>query len=1818
MIPHKTYLHNVLMSARVGTAAGHRTEILTWLPQYHDMGLIANYTVAPCVGATLTCMSPMTFLADPSLWMLCISEYQVHATIAPNFAYALVARKWKASRAKEDFDLSSLTFAGCGAEPINPDTMQGFIDLFSPHGFDPGALKGSYGLAETCVFCNQSTQLFQVLCKDGKRRFTVGNVDAILAGYDVDIRIVDKDEPTRELPLGEVGEICISSHSVAAGYFGNAEKTAETFGCRIEGVEGRGFLRTGDLGMLAHPDRDWFEAHPEFRSGPLAVEEQARAELDQRHLVITGREKDLIIINGRNYYPQELETAAEHSLSPEMPVLRPGCSVAVGITEDDTESVAIVIEVRTANMKAAVKQERLPAGDVYDAVCAEISQAITVSENVKPALVVLIEEKSIPKTTSGKVQRRKTREELLAGRLREVHRWKNPTITQEDAARRESRFYVDPDMVVDQSALQAAADFKSAVVAGEVYDDASEDGGDHFCESDEDFCFDERMMSSMSRQATRHTDGRSSFELDQELLTALHGTGLVDQAELDVLRQAQQAHDFTSRNRRSTRRTSKTVGFRTLAGKTHEPLTPFPAPHRAEQVSWEDEDGRKGLGTERHAHFADDPSPRRATKLQQALRRGTPKPSSGLAHLDDEDEESPRAERHAHFADDPSPRRATKLQQALRRGTPKPSAGLAYAGSDDEDDGRPSPARKSSPRATGAARVRFAEHFDDAPSVRRETDVQLALRRGTPKPPLQTVPDDSDSDGEADGARDLRRRVSVDAATATPRKAPVAHRRPTHRQSVAVQMRRKSVVPPRMSIAVLSQISAKLVEEQQGVVSKPTTEDLELIVRKVLLEQYPQFDFSKMDNLMSLDILGVSSVEAVQIATSLGRELNIEVEPTILYSCSTIDALIAHFLDELDEEAATAETGVAGPSDGTGYEDNEGIAIVGVGVRLPGGIDHPVEFWAHAKHGVDLVAASKNAARNADMLGGFIDRDAVEKFDSAFFGIKPVEADAMDPCQRLLLTTSWEALHMSGVEHPKELLDTDVGVFVGFSGTEHVPGEHVPKAFVATSTAASIAANRLSFVLGLTGPSLVIDTACSASLVAVSEAVRHIRSSTSPCGSAIVAGANLMHDPECTRLLYDTGFLSPTEKCHTFGAGADGYVRSEACVSMYLMRVSQAQREGRPILGVIRGTAVGQDGKTMSLTAPNDRQQAAMMKAALADARLHPSKVHFVECHGTGTKLGDPIEIKGIVHALCKSRSADAAPPVLSSAKSTVGHTEAAAGLVGLLKLTLSLNYRAVTGNPDVGAEGLNPMLTSPKVVISPAHFDQSTVVPDGEPIVGGVSSFGFGGTIAHVVVSELGEGERNLPSVFEADAPNVVFCFAGQGGLTHRATAPTMYTVNSAFAAAIDECAELLDTHLSPYTLHQLLAIGGAGQGIEETVLLDMAQPAIFAVQYATFKLWRARGVKASAVLGHSLGEIAAAVAAGAMTLQQACGFVAVRFREMNKCAGSGGMTAFIGKRPEIIEHVKDYVRNQAGLSDPVVVGGLNGPRQIVLSGTATALERAERDLAAEYPEPDLRIRKLKTAGAFHSPSMQPAADAVKAYLESPEFGRFRRPTKMVSTLTGKFIGKASPLDPEYWARQIVTAVDLEGAAATLVDAGLTCALEIGPARTLTSMLRHAVADASALRLFTTCVDPEELSDRAQIQHLRLTHARIDSTVVEGHPSRVSWNYRRFPLHERRPDQAAAKEETQRVRRQTIAFSRDRVTEVIAKLLDDYVTGFEIDENTPFVNMGLDSLALTSMASALSGTLGIPVTISMILGNPTAVTLGARPAPQPAPSQRG
>ncbi|MGP3655376.1 type I polyketide synthase [Burkholderia gladioli] len=814
------------------------------------------------------------------------------------------------------------------------------------------------------------------------------------------------------------------------------------------------------------------------------------------------------------------------------------------------------------------------------------------------------------------------------------------------------------------------------------------------------------------------------------------------------------------------------------------------------------------------------------------------------------------------------------------------------------------------------------------------------------------------------------------------------------------------------------------------------------------------------------------------------------------------------------------------------------VAIVGIGCRVPGA-DSPEALWELLRDGREALAEVppgrwdldayydatpgtpyKTYARRAGYL------DEVDHFDARFFGISPREAQRMDPQQRLLLEVSHRALE--DAELPVTALrDQPVGVFVGISSGEYAvmtfdkARSDSQDAWSITGTSMNSAAGRLAYHYGFNGPALAIDTACSSSLVAIHQACRSLLNEE--CHTALAGGVNCLLTPEPSIALAQNKVLSASGRCSPFSAEADGLVRGEGCGMLVLKRLDDALAQGCRILAVIRGSHVNQDGASSGLTVPNGYAQQALIATALKRARLAPGAIGYVEAHGTGTALGDPIEIKALQQALGAGREAGR-PVLIGALKAHIGHLEAASGVAGVIKTVLALRHRLLPAQINLGTPTPHVDWATGGVAV----VREATPIDYGSdaPFHAGVSSFGFSGTNAHLILQDpvsavparaeaarpsaaqavarfvglsakdpaalrellarcqayfrevpdwaaaceaLNAGRAHYahragfvardreallgqlaaavaePAV-EADAPApdaaaMAWLFTGQGS-QYAGMGSLLYDTLPAFRACLDTADRALAPHLGESVLPVIRGEAGALDSTRYT------QPAIFALQYALSHTLLGFGLTPRYVLGHSIGEYAAAVLAGVFELDDAARMIVQRGRLMEQRCAPGGMLVLLTDPARAAA-----LARAAGGGATLAVA--NGPASLVYAGPAEAVER----LANAAREAGVRAVPLAVSHAFHSPMMEPM---LAEFAEVVRRTRFSPPRiAFVSTALGR-LAAAEPTDPGYWVAHVREAVRFDAAVTALgadpgwQEASSRLAIEIGPNEQLIGMARQ------------------------------------------------------------------------------------------------------------------------------------------------------------------
>ena len=785
----------------------------------------------------------------------------------------------------------------------------------------------------------------------------------------------------------------------------------------------------------------------------------------------------------------------------------------------------------------------------------------------------------------------------------------------------------------------------------------------------------------------------------------------------------------------------------------------------------------------------------------------------------------------------------------------------------------------------------------------------------------------------------------------------------------------------------------------------------------------------------------------------------------------------------------------------------------------------------------------------------------------------------MDPQHRLLLEVCWEALEHAG-ESPAGLRGTHTGVFIGISNSDYLrlllADTQRIDAYSTSGNALSVAAGRISYLLGVHGPSIAVDTACSSSLVAVHLACQSLRSGESTM--ALAGGVNLILAPELNINFSKARMLAPDGRCKTFDAAANGYIRSEGCAVVLLKPLAAALAARNPILGLIRGSAVNQDGRSAGITAPNGPAQEAVIRAALRSAGVPPRNVTYVEAHGTGTPLGDPIEVQALAAALGEGRPADS-PLAIGSVKTNLGHLEAAAGIAGLLKAVLALKHRAIP--PHLHLREKNPHIDWQKLPLTiPTEM---TAWPAGANLIAGVSSFGMSGTNAHLVleaapavreghnqrerplhilalsgkspaaVRELAERyERRLaeqggdladlcftanagrstfshrlavagadgtqireglaafaaaPQAVPADAcPKIAFVYAGQGP-QYAGMARELYGTSPVFRAAIERCDELLRAHLSRSLLQALFPSDGGERLLEDTTY---AQPAMFAIEYALTELWRSWGMEPAMVAGHSLGEYAAAFAAGCFSLEDALKLVAARARLTGSLPSTGAMVSVFAPEERVQAALGPFAQS-------ISVAVVNGKNHLVVSGALSELGKLTSRLESE----GIKFHRLNIANSFHSPLLDPVLDEFEAIGRTVRYAPPQ--TALVSTLTGEMADGNTPFTGSYWRRQARQPVRFSAALDCMYNQGIRHFVEVGPKPVLAGIGLEAYPETKWFASLTPGrPDWEQLLET--LRALYLEGVAVNWAGFDGDYARARVHAPTYPFQRQRYWGAAAK----------------------------------------------------------------------------------------------
>jgi phthiocerol/phenolphthiocerol synthesis type-I polyketide synthase C len=869
---------------------------------------------------------------------------------------------------------------------------------------------------------------------------------------------------------------------------------------------------------------------------------------------------------------------------------------------------------------------------------------------------------------------------------------------------------------------------------------------------------------------------------------------------------------------------------------------------------------------------------------------------------------------------------------------------------------------------------------------------------------------------------------------------------------------------------------------------------------------------------------GLDSLKLVALASELSVWIGSPVNPVELFDHPTIVSLARHLANEVDQSNA-----LIGASIRSNGPIREPVSVIGMACRFPGcgSLAEFRDLLFSGRSAISPLPKGRWPSSATEVEGGFL--PDVDMFDPLFFGITPREADAMDPQQRLLLMTVWHALEDAGIP-PDSLAGTQTGVFVGISTHDYADAQIAQgvkmDAYAGTGNALSIAANRISYLLDLHGPSYAIDTACSSSLAAIHQARMSLQSGE--CDLAIVGGVNLMLHPDITEVFEQAGMMAADFRCKTFDASADGYVRAEGCGVVVLCRKSDADQRGLRAYAALLGSATVQDGRSNGLTAPNGLAQQAVIRRALASAGVHPSLVEYIETHGTGTALGDPIEVAALRAVFDQGEAPW--PLWLGAVKTQIGHLEAAAGIAGLIKTCLvvssgeipaNLNFQAL--NPSIDLEGSRVRLP-----VEVGRWQHSGVR------YAGVSANGFGGCNVHVVLRSVvppatmssstlpnllmlsAHDERALQALarklvldWEASLPTesllAELCVASQAqrtllpsrfailchdpqqaqdalvayvegtghpdliaeesdrasphaprallftgmGASHVLMGRGLYEQAPAFRVALDR----VDAALSPYIERRVRDLFATEKEETEVWLRQphLAQPALFALEYALAHVWMAVLGKPDVVAGHSFGEYVAACIAGLWTVEDTARVVSTRAQLIESLALPGGMAA-VRAAPEVLEHLISALPDH-NLS----LAAVNSAGNITVSGAMDSLKEWIRDVEALGG----RVTWSEEGYAYHSTLLLPMVDEFSAMLEEIRYQTPKIP--LINHFTGKIAGEEIR-EPVYWLHHLLEPVYFNDGVKALSQLNVGVIIEVGPHPILLNHTRALLPDAIRL----------------------------------------------------------------------------------------------------------------------------------------------------------
>ncbi len=983
---------------------------------------------------------------------------------------------------------------------------------------------------------------------------------------------------------------------------------------------------------------------------------------------------------------------------------------------------------------------------------------------------------------------------------------------------------------------------------------------------------------------------------------------------------------------------------------------------------------------------------------------------------------------------------------------------------------------------------------------------------------------------------------------------------------------------------------------------------------------------------------------------------------------------------------------------------NEPIAIIGVACRFPGDVNDLDSYWDLLRNGVDATSEipadrwsvekyydpkPNTTGKMYTKRGAFI-KD-IDQFDNRFFNISNREALFMDPVHRILLEVAFEAIENAGQDAAK-LKHTLTGVYLGFGDTSEYASKHLfangfqdIDPYSLTGYMFAAASGRISYYLGLEGGNVSLCTACSSSLVSIHLACQSLR--TGESNMALAGGINLIISPRSYIALSDMNALSPEGRCKTFDASADGYSRSDGAGIIVLKRLSDAIRDKDNIIGVIKGTAINQDGSSNGFTAPNGKAQEKVVKLALENAGLKPEDVDFVEAHGTGTTLGDPIEIEALNNAYAKFRKADH-PLYVGSVKTNFGHTEGAAGVAGVLKVMLMLKNRQIPAN-------LHFKTPNPFISWDTTNIQVPTKLMDWQKNEGkrsaGVSSFGISGTNAHIILEEIPyidylqnlveepslrecyvlpvsaknpealrayaqkyvtflkkavtqshfslanicsnaalrqthhshritvtghsaeeliaqleafvanefEGKGNVDS--DSIQPRVAFVFPGQGS-QWIGMGRDLFAKEEVFRQSIVACEQAFKPFVNWSLTEELHKLEGQSR-LQE---IDVIQPTLFAMEVSLAALWRSWGIEPDAVIGHSMGESAAAYVAGALTLEDAARIICLRSQIMRRTSGKGAMLVVGITLKEAEAVIK-------GKEDKVSIAVSNSPQSTVLSGEIAAIG----DLKEQFEAQNIFCRLVKVDVASHSPLMDELKDDLLNALQPTQPQRSAVP--FYSTVYSE-ITSGTKLNAEYWVNNLRQPVQFGKTTQLLLDEDHTIFIEMSPHPILLSSIEQVVEQAQKEAFAIASVYRDQTEQTEMLKHWGELYALgypVDwSVLYPAIPTTIPlpaypWQHKRFWLDNdgidgtstvvvNRPAQfnTLYHEEAKEIKNQLLEELQNSSLEESSTIIREYlkkqvarVSGYDVDKldkKAKFSRLGMDSMMAMRIRSAIEKDLQI------------------------------